>query len=153
VKHKIQCALFASLLAVNRGVLRAQASDTSRAAAKVSAPPAPQEKPPAKKHRLGPPDTSGNRRIPGEGWDWFGAGKGGRNYGFGHSLLRVALSRPSNGQQSLATAAHAIADVEITRNFGVNAYYARVWGKSVISKIYPSERDVQLAYVETHLRF
>jgi hypothetical protein len=116
VKYKAQGALFAVLLAVsglNGGVLR-QSTETLRTAANASAPPAasPQEKPPAKKHKLGP-----------------------------------------IGQQSLATVADVSADVQITRCLGVNAYYALAWSKSVISKIYPSEHDGQLAYVETNLRF
>jgi len=100
VKHKTQCAVFALLLISSgrhRGVLRAQTAEVSQAAASASVPPAasPQEKPTAKKHKLGPLDISGNWRMRGEGWDWFDAGKGDSNYGFGHSLLRVALSQTS----------------------------------------------------------
>src|SRR5262249_55936283 len=100
VKFQAQCALFAVLLAVsgrNGDMLRAQTTETLRTAANASASPAvsPQEKSPAKKHRLGPLDVSGNWRMRGEGWNWFDAGKGDSNYGFGHSLLRVALSQTS----------------------------------------------------------
>jgi hypothetical protein len=61
--------------------------------------------------------------------------------------------RPSNGNRSLATVADLSAEYQLTRGFGVNFYYARAWGKSVIARIYPNEADGQLAYMETNLRF
>lgn len=61
--------------------------------------------------------------------------------------------RPSNGNRSLATVADLSAEYQLTRSFGVNFYYARAWGKSVIARIYPNEADGQLAYMETNLRF
>ena len=61
--------------------------------------------------------------------------------------------RPSNGERSLANVADVSADYQITRSFGVNIYYAYALSKSVITKIYPSERDGQFAYVEMNLRF
>ncbi|HEY6947049.1 MAG TPA: alginate export family protein [Candidatus Acidoferrum sp.] len=61
--------------------------------------------------------------------------------------------RPSGGNSSLATVADVSADYKFTRSFGVNFYYARAWGKTVVAKIYPGESEGQLAYAETILRF
>ena len=49
----------------------------------------------SKKHKLGPLEISGSWRVRGEGWDWFQAARGDNSYGFGHSLLSIAI-----GQQS-----------------------------------------------------
>jgi hypothetical protein len=61
--------------------------------------------------------------------------------------------RPSNGNRSLANVWDLSADYQVTRTFAVGLYYGHAWGKAVIASIYPKDRNGQLAYVETNLRF
>jgi hypothetical protein len=61
--------------------------------------------------------------------------------------------RPSGGNRSLANVWDLSADYQATRAFAVGLYYGHAWGKAVIASIYPKDRDGQLAYVETNLRF
>jgi hypothetical protein len=39
-------------------------------------------------------------------------------------------------------------DWQATKNLAVNAYYAYVSGKTVVSSIYPVDRNAQYGYVE-----
>jgi hypothetical protein len=61
--------------------------------------------------------------------------------------------RPSGGNRSLANVWDLSADYQVTREFGISLYYAHAWGKGVIANIYPRDRNGQLFYLETNLRF
>jgi len=61
--------------------------------------------------------------------------------------------RPSNGSRSLANVWDLSADYQITPWFSATLYYAHAWGKGVIGNIYPSDRNGQLAYLETNFHF
>jgi hypothetical protein len=67
---------------------------TAAAARAQEKPPAPAS-PPAAPGRLsvGPFDLSVNWRSRLELWDWFEGSSGNNDYGFGHSLLRVAIGQ------------------------------------------------------------
>ncbi|MGC1784613.1 MAG: alginate export family protein [Acidobacteriaceae bacterium] len=78
---------------------------------------------------------------------WYQGGGAFDNKVFGYT------GRPSNGHSSFATTADLSADWQTTRSIGVNFYYARAWGKSVISAIYPAGENAQFGYVELVYRW
>jgi hypothetical protein len=61
--------------------------------------------------------------------------------------------RPGNGYSSFASVADFSADWQATKTVAVNFYYAHAWGKSVIGKIYPEDRNAQYGYVELVYRW
>jgi hypothetical protein len=61
--------------------------------------------------------------------------------------------RPGNGYSSFASLADISADWQATKTVAVNFYYAHAWGKSVIGKIYPEDRNAQYGYVELVYRW
>ncbi|MBT9330091.1 alginate export family protein [Paracidobacterium acidisoli] len=73
---------------------------------------------------------------------WYQGGGAYDNKVFGYT------GRPGNGHTSFASVADVSADWQAAKDVAVNFYYAHVSGKSVIGKIYPSDRDAQYGYVE-----
>jgi Alginate export len=61
--------------------------------------------------------------------------------------------RPGNGYSSFASLGDISADWQATKTVAVNFYYAHAWGKSVIGKIYPEDRNAQYGYVELVYRW
>ena len=78
---------------------------------------------------------------------WYQGGGAYDNKVFGYQ------GRPANGQTSFASLVDISADWQTTKNIALNFYYAHVWGKSVIGKIYPDDRKAQYGYVEMVYRF
>jgi Alginate export len=56
--------------------------------------------------------------------------------------------RPANGHTSFASVADISSDWQATKNIAFNAYYGYGWGKSVPGAIYPTDKTIQLGYVE-----
>lgn len=73
---------------------------------------------------------------------WYQGGGAYDNKVFGY------VGRPGNGYSSFASVADISADWQATKEIAVNFYYAHVWGKNVIGKIYPLDRNAQYGYVE-----
>jgi hypothetical protein len=61
--------------------------------------------------------------------------------------------RPPNGHTSFASVWDASSDWQATKNVGVNFYYGHGWGKSVVGAIYPTDKTIQLGYVELIYRW
>jgi hypothetical protein len=78
---------------------------------------------------------------------WYQGGGAYDNKVFGYQ------GRPANGQTSFASLVDISGDWQATKNVALNFYYAHVWGKSVIEKIYPANRNAQYGYVEMICRF
>jgi Alginate export len=78
---------------------------------------------------------------------WYQGGGAFQAHTFGYA------GRPANNNRSLANAWDISADYRVTQSFAANFYYAHAWGKTAIASIYPNDRNAQLAYVETNLRF
>jgi hypothetical protein len=78
---------------------------------------------------------------------WYAGGGVFQQMTFGYT------GRPSGGNRSLANVWDLSADYQVTREFGISLYYAHAWGKGVIANIYPRDRNGQLFYLETNLRF
>lgn len=73
---------------------------------------------------------------------WYLGGGAYDNKVFGY------VGRPANNASSLASLADLSADWQVTKNVGLNFYYAYAQGKSVVAAIYPSGRNMQFGYVE-----
>ena len=56
--------------------------------------------------------------------------------------------RPANGHTSFASVADISSDWQATHNLALNFYYGHGWGKSVVDAIYPTDKTIQLGYVE-----
>jgi hypothetical protein len=78
---------------------------------------------------------------------WYLGGGAFQPHTFGYT------GRPSNSNRSLANVWDLSADYQITHSFSATLYYAHVWGKGVVASIYPNDRNVHLAYLETNIRF
>lgn len=78
---------------------------------------------------------------------WYLGGGAYDNKVFGYT------GRPANGSSSFASLADVSTDWQATRTIALNFYYANVWGKSVIGKIYPVGRDARYGYVELVYRW
>lgn len=78
---------------------------------------------------------------------WYQGGGAYDNKVFGYQ------GRPANGQTSFASLVDISADWQATKNVALNFYYAHVWGKSAIEKIYPVDHNAQYGYVEMVYRF
>lgn len=78
---------------------------------------------------------------------WYSGGGAYDNKVFGYT------GRPGNGLTSFASVADVSADWQTTKNIALNFYYAHVWGKSVVQKIYPDDGNAQYGYVEMVYRF
>ncbi|MGB9028529.1 MAG: alginate export family protein [Acidobacteriaceae bacterium] len=61
--------------------------------------------------------------------------------------------RPANGHTSFASVADISSDWQATKNVAFNAYYGYGWGKSVPGAIYPTNKNIQLGYVELIYRW
>jgi hypothetical protein len=61
--------------------------------------------------------------------------------------------RPANGHTSFASVADISSDWQATKNVAFNAYYGYGWGKSVVGAIYPTNKNIQLGYVELIYRW
>jgi hypothetical protein len=61
--------------------------------------------------------------------------------------------RPANGHTSFASVWDASSDWQATHNVAVNFYYGHGWGKSVVGAIYPTDKTIQLGYVELVYRW
>ena len=61
--------------------------------------------------------------------------------------------RPANGHTSFASVADISSDWQATKNIAFNAYYGYGWGKSVAGAIYPTNKNIQLGYVELIYRW
>lgn len=78
---------------------------------------------------------------------WYSGGGAFQPSTFGYQ------GRPSNGHRSLANVWDFNADYRFNSAFSATFYYGHAWGKSVISAIYPTNKDGQLLFVETNFRF
>jgi hypothetical protein len=78
---------------------------------------------------------------------WYLGGGAYDNKVFGYT------GRPANGYSSLASVFDASADWQASRALALNFYYAHAWGKSVVGKIYPDDRNAQFGYVELVYRW
>lgn len=73
---------------------------------------------------------------------WYQGGGAFDNKVFGYT------GRPANGSSSFSSVADISADWQLTKSVGLNFYYAHVWGKTVVRKIYPTDPNTQYGYVE-----
>ncbi|MDE3202310.1 MAG: hypothetical protein KGN79_15470 [Acidobacteriota bacterium] len=73
---------------------------------------------------------------------WYLGGGAFDNKVFGY------VGRPANGTSSLASVADISADWHATKTLDLNFYYAYAQGKTVVSAIYPTGRNMQYGYVE-----
>ena len=73
---------------------------------------------------------------------WYQGGGAFDNKVFGFT------GRPANGHTSFDSMVDISSDWQATHNLAVNLYYAHVWGKRVISAIYPADSTEQFGYVE-----
>jgi hypothetical protein len=73
---------------------------------------------------------------------WYTGGGAFDNKVFGYT------GRPANGATSLASVPDISADWQMTKNVGLNFYYAYAQGKTVVAAIYPRDRNTQFGYVE-----
>ena len=61
--------------------------------------------------------------------------------------------RTANGRTSFASVADISSDWQATHNVALNFYYGHGWGKSVVGAIYPTDKTIQLGYVELIYRW
>jgi hypothetical protein len=61
--------------------------------------------------------------------------------------------RTANGHTSFASVADISSDWQATHNVALNFYYGHGWGKSVVGAIYPTDKTIQLGYVELIYRW
>jgi hypothetical protein len=73
---------------------------------------------------------------------WYQGGGAYDNKVFGY------VGRPANLQSSFSSVFDLSADYQLSRNIDLSAYYAHVWGKSVIAAIYPVGHTSQYGYIE-----
>lgn len=73
---------------------------------------------------------------------WYQGGGAFDNKVFGYT------GRPSNGASSFVSLYDISADYQMTKSIGLNFYYAHVWGKTVIDRIYPADPNSNFGYVE-----
>ncbi len=78
---------------------------------------------------------------------WYSGGGAFQPQTFGYT------GRPSNGARSLANVWDLSGDIQITKSFSISPYYGHAWGKTVIAKVYPDNRDGQLIFLETNYHF
>ena len=60
--------------------------------------------------------------------------------------------RPGNGHGSFSSMADISVDYAITKQISVSGYYAKVFGKTVVSTIYPTEHNAQYGYFELNYK-
>jgi hypothetical protein len=73
---------------------------------------------------------------------WYQGGGAFDNKVFGYT------GRPANGAGSFASLYDISADYQMTKSIGLNFYYAHVWGKTVIDRIYPANPNSNFGYAE-----
>lgn len=73
---------------------------------------------------------------------WYQGGGAFDNKVFGYT------GRPANGASSFASLYDISADYQVTKSIGLNFYYAHVWGKTVIRRIYPTDPNSNYGYLE-----
>ncbi len=73
---------------------------------------------------------------------WYQGGGAFDNKVFGYT------GRPANGASSFASLYDISADYQMTKSIGLNFYYAHVWGKTVIDRIYPADPNSNYGYAE-----
>lgn len=78
---------------------------------------------------------------------WYQGGGAFDNKVFGFT------GRPANGYTSFASVYDISSDWQATHNVALNFYYGHGWGKSVPGAIYPTDKTVQLGYVEMVFRW
>jgi hypothetical protein len=78
---------------------------------------------------------------------WYSGGGAFDNKVFGFT------GRPANGHTSFASVFDVSSDWQATKNLAVNGYYGHGWGKSVVGAIYPTNKNIQLGYVELIYRW
>jgi hypothetical protein len=78
---------------------------------------------------------------------WYSGGGAFDNKVFGFT------GRPANGHSSFASVFDVSSDWQATKNLAVNGYYGHGWGKSVVGAIYPTNKNIQLGYVELIYRW
>lgn len=78
---------------------------------------------------------------------WYQGGGAYDNKVFGY------VGRPANNDTSLASVLDISTDYQATKHLAVGLYYARTWGKSVVSAIYPTNKNSQYGYVELVYRW
>jgi len=60
---------------------------------------------------------------------------------------------PPTATTSFASVADISSDWQATKNVALNSYYGYGWGKSVVGAIYPTNKNIQLGYVELIYRW
>jgi Alginate export len=78
---------------------------------------------------------------------WYGGGGAFQPHSFGYT------ARSTGGNRSLANVWDVSMDMPLRYGFSLTTYYAHAWGKSAITKIYPSGTNAQFGYVETNFHF
>lgn len=78
---------------------------------------------------------------------WYQGGGAYDNKVFGY------VGRPAGNSSSLASVLDISADYQATKHMAVGLYYAKTWGKSVVSNIYPANKDSQYGYAELVYRW
>jgi hypothetical protein len=73
---------------------------------------------------------------------WYQGGGAFDNKVFGYT------GRPANGASSFASLYDISADYQMTKSIGLNFYYAHVWGKTVVNRIYPTDPNSNYGYAE-----
>jgi|GEM_PF-231831 len=61
--------------------------------------------------------------------------------------------RPSGGARGLGNLWDASADYALSRNWSLNVYFGRVWGKGVERNTYPAGQNASFGYIETVFHF
>ncbi|GAC1644742.1 MAG: hypothetical protein NVS9B15_02030 [Acidobacteriaceae bacterium] len=78
---------------------------------------------------------------------WYQGGGAYDNKAFGY------VGRPANYHSSFASIFDVSADFAVSNNIALSAFYAHVFGKSVIAAIYPTGHSAQYGYLEMTYRF
>ena len=78
---------------------------------------------------------------------WYQGGGAFEPTGFGF------VGRPSNNHTDFAKLYDISADYQLTPRLSLTAYYAHVWGDSVVSAIYPRTTSAQFGFLEMNYRF
>ncbi len=73
---------------------------------------------------------------------WYQGGGAYDNKVFGY------VGRPGNGHGSFSSLSDISADYALTRQVSLTAYYARAFGKTVVSAIYPRDQAAQYGFFE-----
>jgi hypothetical protein len=78
---------------------------------------------------------------------WYLGGGAFQSWSFGY------VGRPSNGARSLANLFDAGVDVNVNSHFSFSGYFGYALGKSVITAIYPRDKNGSFGYLEFTFRY